>query len=296
MTEGAEVGAQPGVEQSGGPQLGVGQLPLSRREVPQLLWRDSAGSTNTELVRLAADSDLPAFTTLITTNQTAGRGRLDRSWIAPAGSALAVSVVVRAPSGSGVEGLGWLPLAAGTAMSDAVTAVLPDGVPVGLKWPNDVQIDGRKVCGILSELVPHGASQRAASAGVAVVIGAGLNLTMPADQLPVPTATSLMLAGADVDAVDPARLIDRVLAAYLHSLTELVTALWQSEGDADRSGLRAAVVERCSTIGREVRVELPGGEQLIGRAVGIDTIGRLEVRDNADRVMAVAAGDIVHLR
>jgi BirA family biotin operon repressor/biotin-[acetyl-CoA-carboxylase] ligase len=286
MTEGAEVGA--------------GQLPLSRREVPRLLWRESAGSTNTELVRLAADSDLPTFTTLITTNQTAGRGRLDRSWIAPAGSALAVSVLVRAPSGSGVEGLGWLPLAAGAAMFDAVTAVLPHGAPVGLKWPNDVQVDGRKVCGILSELVPLGvperASQGAASAEVAVVIGAGLNLTMSAEQLPVPTATSLAIVGADVDAVDPARLIDRVLARYLHSLTALVTALWQSEGDADRSGLRAVVVECCNTIGRDVRVELPGGEHLIGRVVGIDTIGRLEVRDDYNRVRTVAAGDIIHVR
>jgi BirA family biotin operon repressor/biotin-[acetyl-CoA-carboxylase] ligase len=273
------------------------RLAASRREVPQLLWRDSAGSTNTELVRLAVDAGLPAFTTLVTTDQTAGRGRLDRSWIAPAGTALAVSVLVRAPAPTGASvdaaGLGWLPLAAGAAMFDAVTGVLPPDVRVGIKWPNDVQLDGRKVCGILSELVPVDA----ASSGVAVVIGAGLNLTMSDDQLPVPTATSLALAGADPGpAGDPSELIDRVLAAYLHSLTALVTALWQSGGDAVRSGLHAAVVERCSTLGREVRVELPGGAQLLGRAVGIDGIGRLQVRDDVDQLRAVAAGDIVHLR
>jgi BirA family biotin operon repressor/biotin-[acetyl-CoA-carboxylase] ligase len=126
---------------------------------------------------------------------------------------------------------------------------------------------------------------------VAVVIGAGLNVTMSAEQLPVPTATSLVLAGAD-----PADLFDRALAAYLHALSALVTGLWQNEGDADRSGLRAAVVERCTTIGREVRAELPGGTELLGRAVGIDEVGRLEVRDDAGRVRAVAAGDIIHLR
>jgi BirA family transcriptional regulator, biotin operon repressor / biotin---[acetyl-CoA-carboxylase] ligase len=284
MDEGAAAGAAAAADH------GADRLPASRSEVPMLLWRDSAGSTNTELVRLAADSELPAFTTLVTTDQTAGRGRLDREWIAPAGTALAVSVLVRAPSG---EGLGWLPLAAGAAMFDAVTAVLPPRVHVGIKWPNDVQLDGRKVCGILSELVPV----TAAAPGVAVVIGAGLNLTMSAEQLPVPTATSLALAGAVADnAADAAQLLDTVLAAYLRSLTALVTALWQGGGDASRSGLRAAVVERCSTIGREVRVELPGGAQLLGRAIGIDGIGRLEVRDDAEQVRTVAAGDIVHLR
>ena len=268
----------------------------SRREVPQLLWRDSADSTNTELVALAADPQLPAFTTLITTDQTAGRGRLDRAWIAPAGTALAISVLVRtdAPSGRpvGATALGWLPLAAGAAMSDAVGSVLPSGSRVGVKWPNDVQVDGHKVCGILSELVPASA----ASPGVAVVIGAGLNVTMSAEQLPVPTATSLLLAGADRAEAGGAELFDRVLAAYLHSLRALVTGLWQSGGDADRSGLRAAVIARCTTIDREVRVELPGGAELLGRAVGIDAVGRLEVRDEAGQVRAVAAGGIIHLR
>jgi len=283
---------------------GADWLTASRREVPALLWRDSAESTNSELVRLAADPGLPAFTTLVTTDQTAGRGRLDRSWIAPAGTALAVSVLVRAPAVAAAS-LGWLPLAAGAAMFDAVAGVLPPGVRVGIKWPNDVLLDGRKVCGILSELVPADA----ASSGIAVVIGAGVNLTMSAEQLPVATATSLTLAGADADAADDAGdaaatdaaaadagLTDRVLAAYLHSLIALVTALFQSGGDAVASGLHAAVVERCSTIGRDVRVELPGGAHLLGRAVGIDGIGRLQVRDDADQLRAVAAGDIVHLR
>ena len=275
------------------------ELERSRREVPRLLWRDAVGSTNSELVALAADPAVPAFATLVTTDQTAGRGRRDRAWIAPAGTALAISVLVRAAPSSApssepssrrahpAEALGWLPLAAGVAMCDAVAGVLPSGPRAGVKWPNDVQVDGRKVCGILSELVPSST----ASAGVAVVIGAGLNVTMSAEQLPVPTATSLLLAGAD-----GAELFDRVLAAYLHALTAIVTALWESEGDADRSGLRSAVVQRCSTLGREVRVELPGGAELLGSAVGIDRLGRLEVRDDSGRVQPVAAGDIIPLR
>jgi BirA family biotin operon repressor/biotin-[acetyl-CoA-carboxylase] ligase len=183
-------------------------------------------------------------------------------------------------------GLGWLPLAAGWAMSTAVAAVVPAARAVGVKWPNDVQIDGLKVCGILAEVVAGGSAP-----SLDVVIGAGLNVTMSAEQLPVPTATSLLLAGAARE-----QLFDRVLAAYLRSLTDVVTALSRNGGDADRSGLRTVVVERCSTIGREVRVELPGGAQLRGRATGIDPSGRLEVRDEAGQVRAVAAGDIIHLR
>jgi BirA family biotin operon repressor/biotin-[acetyl-CoA-carboxylase] ligase len=266
-----------------GPADTAPTLDASRREVPQLLWRESAGSTNTELVRLAADPGLPAFTTLVTTDQTAGRGRLERAWVAPAGTALAISVLVRAEA----SGLGWLPLAAGVAMSQAVSSVLPRARAVGIKWPNDVQVDGLKVCGILAEVV----AGAPAAPSLAVVIGAGLNVTMSAEQLPVPTATSLALAGARHD-----RLFDRVLAAYLRSLTELVTALGRSAGDADRSGLRDAVIEHCSTIGRDVRVELPGGARLLGRATGIDAQGRLEVQDDAGQVRAVAAGDIIHLR
>jgi Biotin-(acetyl-CoA carboxylase) ligase len=145
-----------------GPVDGALPLTASRREVPLLEWRDSAGSTNTELVRLASDPGLPTFTTLVTADQSAGRGRLDRAWIAPASTALAISVLVRAeaPTGRPIpgQGLGWLALAAGAAMFDAVSAVLPSGAQVGVKWPNDVQLDGRKVCGILSELVPPSAA------------------------------------------------------------------------------------------------------------------------------------------
>ena len=271
------------------------RLSASRREVPQLLWRDSVGSTNTELVRLAADPRLPAFTTLVTTDQTAGRGRLDRAWTAPAGTALAVSVLVRAttaadPRSVDAAGLGWLPLAAGAAMFDAVTSVLPAGVRVGIKWPNDVQLDGRKVCGILSELVPAGA----APSGVSVVIGAGLE----SDDV------RRAIAGADGDLARPRgsghrrsgrvdRRGPRGVPPHADRARDCSVA---AGGDAVRSGLHAAVVERCTTLGREVRVELPGGAQLLGRAVGIDGVGRLQVRDADEQLSSVAAGDIVHLR
>lgn len=276
---------------------------LSRRAAPSLIVRDSAGSTNADLaseVRAldATGSIAPDFTTIITENQTAGRGRLDRSWIAPAGSSLATSVLVRtdgvmvdggivdggmAGGGIAVETLGWLPLVAGLAMARAVDAVLPYAPGrAGLKWPNDVQIDGQKVCGILCELIP----------GSGVIVGAGLNVLMTPEQLPVPTATSLAIAGAQPDATLP----DRALAAYLTALQSLVHRFRDARGDAQASGIRDEVVARCSTIGRQVRVELPAGSALHGTAVGIDHEGRLEVRDESNTVHAVAAGDIIHLR
>ena len=258
-------------------------FPLSRQEVERLIELDSSPSTNSQLTAMVASEDLPDLTTVVTINQSAGRGRLDRDWITPAGTALAISVLVRTrlPSGDQAppQAWGWLPLAAGVAMTDAVCGVV-SGSPVGFKWPNDVQVDGKKVCGILAEVVPGG-----------VVIGAGINVTMTADQLPVPSATSLVLAGAE-----PSELFDRLLARYLRSLAGIVLSLWATGGDAEASGLRAAAGERCATLGREVRAELPGGAELTGTAIGIDLLGRLEIRTRSGRVEPVAAGDIIHLR
>lgn len=260
-------------------------LPLSRAVSPDLEWRDSCGSTNTDLVARAAT--LPDLSVLATTDQTAGRGRLGRVWSAPAGSALAVSVFVRhrAPSPSSEpepRRLGWLPLVAGVAMVRAVRGL---GVPgAGLKWPNDVLVDGDggpfKLSGILTELTPHG-----------VVVGAGLNLSMTRDDLPVPTATSLVLVGVPMDAA----LADRALAAYLRELFALV-AEWRAVPEP--GDLRAVVEPELQTLGRAVRVDRPGLPVLLGSALGLDDDGRLRVRssDPLEGVVAVAAGDVTHLR
>src|SRR5690554_2691109 len=276
------------------------QLPLSQAHASRLEFLEECGSTNTALVHRAADA-WPHFSVLATGNQTAGKGRLGRVWVAPPGQTLAVSVLLR-PTFR-LEGYGWLALIAGLAMARAVEAALGSpaesgspaepGSPVKLgslpelvegrvtiKWPNDVQIDGLKVSGLLAEL----------TASTDVVIGAGLNLTIPAEQLPTPTSTSLTLHGADTD-------IDRVLAAYLHELKNLYGALAEHGGDAESSGIRSLVQQRCSTIGQQVRVELPGGNTRFGLATGIDAEGRLVYTDRADNsVQSVAAGDVTHLR
>lgn len=252
------------------------QLPLSRAIVPALEFLPTAGSTNEVLVGRA--SEAPHFAVIATTDQTAGRGRLGRSWVAPAGKSLAVSVLLR-PAGASPDSLGWIPLLAGLAMTRAVSSVVSDH-HVALKWPNDVQVDGLKVSGLLAEL---------AAGGSAVVVGAGLNLTMTEAELPTPVSTSLTLVGASHDSI-----VDAALAAYLSELSRLYTAFADAGFDASR-GLRSEVSAACSSLGRDVRVELPGGADLFGVASSIDELGRLVVVDDGTP-HAVAAGDVTHLR
>ncbi|WP_235559887.1 biotin--[acetyl-CoA-carboxylase] ligase [Microbacterium sp. Leaf159] len=251
------------------------ELPLSRAVASRLDVLSEAGSTNAVLRERSADGQAwPHLSVLLTDNQTAGRGRLDRTWTAPAGASLAVSVLLRRLP-SAIDARGWIPLAAGVAMADAIAEQLPEH-EVAVKWPNDVLVGGRKICGILAEATRD-----------AVIVGTGVNTAMTASDLPVPTATSFAVLGAEVDA-------DRLLSVYLRDLDTLVAAL-AAAGDAVSSGLHAAAVDRCATIGLEVRVSLPGDRVLVGTAAALDADGRLLVRHDGVET-AVSAGDVVHVR
>lgn len=264
-------------------------FPLAARQATLFVRRDTTGSTNADLLAEAHRSR--DFTVIVSTGQTAGRGRLDRTFTAPPGTMLAASVLVRPrlPNGDPlpVDAWGWFPLLSGTALRRTLEDLLPDAA-IALKWPNDVQIGGLKVSGILAEIV--------ASDGLpdAVVIGSGVNLTIPADALPTPTSTSLSLEGMTGTA---AEIGDRVLAGYLGRLRRLVDRLCASGGDVVTSGLFDEAQAACSTIGQRVRVELPDGTTRYGIAVALDTLGRLVV-EGADEegALAVSAGDVSHLR
>ncbi|BDZ51570.1 biotin--[acetyl-CoA-carboxylase] ligase [Frondihabitans sucicola] len=262
-------------------------FPLASAESSDFDYRESTGSTNADLVAEAAQKG--DFAVIASLGQTAGRGRLDRAWSAPVGEMLAASVLLRTRTASGallpVEAWGWYPLIAGGALRAAIDDLLPDR-EVTLKWPNDVQIGGQKVSGLLADLVTVD--------GVpdAVVMGSGINLTIAAENLPTPTSTSLTLEGATGTA---AEIGDRVFTAYLKNLRALVERLAASGGDT--SGIRDTVVAVCDTVGRRVRVELPDGENRYGTATGLDEAGRLLVlQDDVDTEFAVAAGDVTHLR
>ena len=255
----------------------------------------STGSTNADLLARAAAGG-PEGAVLVAEEQTAGRGRIGRTWTSVPGSSLTFSVLLR-PASVPPGRRGWLPLLAGVAVASAVrtasAGTLSAGpVPAGrgagvgalLKWPNDVLVGERKLAGILAEQAPD---------GDAVVIGIGLNVATPAAALPVSPsglrATSLLAEGAVV-----AR--EALLLAILGQLEELYTA-FRADPDPVRDGLRDAYRSLSATLGQSVRVELPAGRVLTGVAADIDPDGRLLVAEEAGgRVTPVSAGDVIHVR
>jgi len=233
---------------------------------------DETESTNFDLAARAR-ADEPAGLVLVAEHQTAGRGRLDRTWETPPRAALTFSVLIRPRVEA--EQWPWLPLLAGLAAAKAVRQVTGLAT-VGLKWPNDLMVEGLKAGGILLERVES-------AQGPAAVIGIGINVTTGQHELPVPTATSLALAGATPDR-------RQLLIAVLY---ELAQAMGQWAGDPD--WLRTAYSAECLTIGQEVVVSMPDGSTITGKATGIDADGRLEVETDNGPV-AVGAGDVVHVR
>ena len=238
--------------------------PLQRALAPDG-WRvevvPTAGSTNA-VVAARARAGEPAGLVVVAEAQTAGRGRLDRAWTSPPRAGLTLSALVR-PDLPPVR-WPWLPLLTGLAVAEALRAQA--GVEAVLKWPNDVLVDGRKLCGVLAEVPETGAA----------VLGIGLNVTTRAEELPHAAATSLLLEGATTTDRDT------LLRAVLRSLTDVL---------ADVDASRAAYRERCSTLGQSVRVHLPGDVTTDGTAEAVDDDGRLVVSGTA-----YGAGDVVHLR
>lgn len=250
--------------------------PLAAAVSPRFQVIDTVPSTNAKLLHdaeVTADEH-PHLSVLMTRDQRAGRGRLDRSWTAPAGTAVAVSVLLRVGAVAASD-RGWIPLIAGAAMTRAVAAQL-SGHDVVLKWPNDVLVDGQKICGILAEVVP--------SDPQVVIVGAGVNTTMTAVDLPVTTATSFAALGREADE-------DRLLADYLTFLRDDIATLAVHGG----ATVLPAITALCATIGREVVASLPGDTVLRGVADRLDAQGRLVITgDGGEHV--VSAGDIVHVR
>ena len=242
---------------------------------------DEATSTNA-VVAERARSGAPEGLVVVAEHQTAGRGRLDRAWEAPPRSALTFSVLLR-PGVTPAE-WPWIPLLVGYTVSKALRA---EGYDAAVKWPNDVLIEDRKVAGILVERVET-------PAGPAAVVGVGLNVDLTAEELPVPTATSLGLepdgSGGSGSAPDRTSL----LTLLLRSLREAYDA-WEAGGEAATGRLRSSYSAACVTVGHQVRVEQPTGEPVTGQATGIGEGGRLVVLTPGGEV-AVGAGDVVHVR
>ncbi|MCL8025256.1 biotin--[acetyl-CoA-carboxylase] ligase [Nocardioides bruguierae] len=263
-------------------------------------------STNAHAAALARDGE-PGPLVVVAEHQTAGRGRLDRAWTTPPGTALTFSLLVR--PAVPLAGWPWLPLLTGTSVAATLARL---GHPARLKWPNDVLLDGRKLAGILLERVE---APRGSDLGAAAVLGVGLNVGLRAADLPVPTATSLRVHAEEAGRTG-GRTGGRTVA--VPDRTDLLLALvadlvarvegWAEAGqDAARPGdpspvrdrtLREDYLAACDTVGRRVRVSLPVGEPLVGEAVGVDEDGRLLVaaEGGSGDPVAVGAGDVVHVR
>ena len=247
--------------------------------VLESLWTDlryvyTTGSTNAD-VAAAARAGAAEGLVVIADEQTAGRGRLDRQWTSPPAAGIALSVLLRpARANIPTSRYGQLPLLAGVALAESMRRL--GDVDAVLKWPNDLLIDDRKCAGVLSETVPPDGS---------VVVGIGLNVTLREAELPRADATSLQLAGSSCVDRDP------LVRALLRSLAEWYERWRDAGGDPDRSGLMEAYRFHCGTIGRSVRVELPGGAEISGMATSVDNDGCLIVAGRN-----IAAGDVVHLR
>ena len=214
--------------------------------------------------------------TVIVDFQTRGRGRLGRSWSAPAGVNLNLSQGFRAPG----ESLRLLPVLGALAVRQAVARFLPPVLRVGIKWPNDIVVLGRKLAGILAESFSLGG-------GPAAVLGIGVNLNTAAGQFPTglrrPAASLRMLGGRRVERAGFAREL-------LDTLTD-----WRRVWRERPRRLVAEFAAHCITIGRRVRVEPPGREHFIGLACSVDPTGQLLVSDEQGATHLVTAGDVVDI-
>jgi BirA family biotin operon repressor/biotin-[acetyl-CoA-carboxylase] ligase len=247
------------------------------------LWHDvrvvdATGSTNADVAALARNG-APEGVVLVAEHQTAGRGRLERQWVAPPRSGLSFSMLLRPD----VEASRWtlLPLLVGVGVARGVARVCE--MAVALKWPNDLMLGARKFGGILAERVESAGGQKRAAA----VVGVGMNVTLREPELPVPTATSLGLAGgATTDR-------DTILRAALRGVGVEYTRWVEAGGEA--GAVLPGYRELCATLGVRVRAQLPSGEVVDGVAVDVRDDGALVI-DGANGAAPVSAGDVVHVR
>lgn len=266
----------------------------------RLRWLEEVGSTNTYLRELWSktnENDLVDRCELVmTAKQTSGRGRQGRTWETPKGLALAISYLTHDFSKIKL-GPGWVPLLAGSAAASAVQAMLPSGKKAKVKWPNDVlivqtdngnqDIFGKKVCGILCEMMTDGS----------VIVGAGFNLFIAKNDLPTARAASLHSLGADTGGAkniyssDGAKFGDRIAASFLEDLSALAVLAFENPDSA-----RERVLSDSHTIGMRVRAELPGGLEIVGVAESFADDGSLVICDETGKSRVVSAGDVWHLR
>ena len=239
---------------------------------PAIRYIEECDSTNRIATEWARDGAADG-SIVITDHQTAGRGRLARSWSSVPGAGLQFSIVLRPELA--VDSLGLLNIVAGSALALAASAL---GLPGRLKWPNDLILDGRKAAGILAETVP-GSDEFAA-----VVLGIGVNVNHRVEDFPEEIASSAtsfrIVAGKEFDRVE-------VLAAFLGEFGPRYSGLAWARSHEVIGEYRAL----CDTIGRNVRVHL-SDKEIESKALDVDDDGALLLESG----QRITAGDVIHLR
>lgn len=243
---------------------------------PRIIRFASVPSTNSEAARRALAGAAEGLV-IVAGEQTAGRGRLDRKWISPAGAGLYFSIVLRPAA----ETASWslLPLMAAIAVHDALLDSCK--LETDIKWPNDILAEGRKLCGILAETIET-------LAGRAVVVGIGINLTgdaFPAELRAV--ATSVQDGtGAMPDA-----------EALLVSLLRALVARYESFRASDGAAMIGREWTRRSSYASGTRVSVACvNEEFVGTTRGLESDGALRVETDAGEIRVVRAGDVTAVR
>jgi len=236
----------------------------------EILWYPSVSSTN-DVAGVLAERGAPEGCVVVANAQSAGRGRLGRSWVSPPGAGLYVSAILRPKPDAPL-----LTIAAGVAVAEGIQSAT--GLVVDLKWPNDAFVQGRKVAGILAEA-------NSSAAGSHVIVGFGINI-MPAAYPPDVAVRATSIEGELGRAVDRGLLLSECLVSLSSRYSDLQSGRVGDVADAWR--LRAA-----ATFGRRVRGDV-GGVVLDGVAENLDETGALIVRTAAG-LARVTAGEVTWL-
>ncbi len=237
--------------------------------VNELIVLDSVDSTNLELARRLAAGELPNFSLVVAGEQTAGMGRLGRSWVSEPGTSISASLYLKSRH---TKELGWATLIMATAIRSAVAELVSAEVLV--KWPNDVLVSGKKISGILAQIQPDGS----------LILGFGINLKAQAGAPETATALDLLGVAAEFDAV-------------LHAVVRNFRIRWAICEQVPKAAIakaRGELLQHSATIGKSVRAELPGGGEVFGIAKDIDGDGRLVI--HTPEPVVVSAADVWHLR
>lgn len=287
--------------------LDVALMRAALVDTPTTTWQslevaDVTGSTNSDMVQRATTDPTCDRALLLAEYQTNGRGRYTRSFVAPPHSSISFSALIRTRT---VTPQRWalLPLATGVAVIEGLRSALrevgvdagvgagsasgaPGEIDLSLKWPNDILCNGGKLAGMLVEMAAVDRTYPDGSSAAAIVSGVGINVTQSADELPVDYAVSLAMVLGDRT---PSR--ENLAIAIFTELDRRVRE-WRQGGTA----MLEDFVDRCSTIGQEVDVQLPGGAMAHGTAVDVAEDGCLLLRTAGGAVQAVRAGDVRHVR